>query len=261
MGVDKEDNDVQRDENGTAGQSDFNMVIAFNTATGKANLIAIPRDALVDVDRYDTKGNFIDTDEMQLCLAYSYGDGGKTSCENATRSMSRILYGIPITSYAALNIDGISVLNDAVGGVTVTSTQTFGDTFYEGETYTLMSELAEKYIRARATGLDSDAKRRERQIQYVKAFANQTIGMVEEDYGVIGDLYVAAQPYMETNIGLAQLTYSATTYLRTNASVSLDDIITVSGKLQKGKGGYAETVIDKDEALKKVIEIYYKEIG
>ena len=261
MGVDKENFDVKRDKHNIAGQSDFNLVIAFNTETGKTDFIAFPRDSLVDVDRYDSAGNFIDTEEMQLCLAYSYGDGGETSCENAARSMSRILYGVPIASYAVLNIDGISVLNDAIGGVTVTSTQTFGDTFYEGETYTLMSELAEKYIRSRSGGIDSDAKRRERQLQYVKAFANQTIDMVQDDFGVVGDLYSAAQPYMETNIGLSQLTYSATTFLRTNASISFDNMVTISGTLQTGKGGYVETVIDKDAALKTVIDIYYTEIG
>ncbi len=262
MGIDQESFGTPQISNGTAGQSDVNMVIAFNTKTGKTDIIALPRDSIVDVDRYTLKGEFSDTVKTQLCLAYSYGDGAESSCENTIKSMSRILYGVPIRSYAALDISGISEINDAVGGVTITSLQTFGDTFYKGETYTLRGELAEQYIRSRGDTLDSDAQRRERQIQYIKAFVTQVIQQSRQDFGTVTALYNAGKDYMQSNIGISQITYLGTTFLTHNVDLtSFDNVRTLKGTLKKDKAGYAATYLDEEDVLKTVIDIYYESVS
>ena len=38
------------------------------------------------------------------------------------RAVSRLFYGMPVAAYAALDLDAIAVLTDAVGGVEVTVT-------------------------------------------------------------------------------------------------------------------------------------------
>ena len=101
---------------------------------------------MTDVNVYSDLGNFIGTEKLQLCLAYTYGDGKEKSCENTVRAVSRLFYGMPVAAYAALDLDAIAVLTDAVGGVEVTVTKdlTIQDpSLKEGERKVLTGEQAQ----------------------------------------------------------------------------------------------------------------------
>ena len=147
LGVDKE----AFEEGGTvgdgkAGQADALFLLVLDTKTGKSRLIAISRDTMTDVNVYSDLGNFIGTEKLQLCLAYTYGDGKEKSCENTVRAVSRLFYGMPVAAYAALDLDAIAVLTDAVGGVEVTVTKdlTIQDpSLKEGERKVLTGEQAQ----------------------------------------------------------------------------------------------------------------------
>lgn len=65
---------------GSAGQADADIVLTINTKSGKAKVIAVPRDTMVDVDLYDTQGNFLRSENIQLCLSFAYGNGKKHIC-------------------------------------------------------------------------------------------------------------------------------------------------------------------------------------
>ena len=153
LGVDKE----AFEEGGTvgdgkAGQADALFLLVLDTKTGKSRLIAISRDTMTDVNVYSDLGNFIGTEKLQLCLAYTYGDGKEKSCENTVRAVSRLFYGMPVAAYAALDLDAIAVLTDAVGGVEVTVTKdlTIQDpSLKEGERKVLTGEQAQWYVRSR----------------------------------------------------------------------------------------------------------------
>ena len=55
----------------------------------------------------------------QLALAHTYGSGEEDSCENTVLAVSNLLYGMEIDHYVSLTMDGVALLNDLVGGVTV----------------------------------------------------------------------------------------------------------------------------------------------
>ena len=42
------------------------------------------------------------------------------SCERMVEAVSHLFYGIPIHGYCSLNMEVITLLNDEIGGVTVT---------------------------------------------------------------------------------------------------------------------------------------------
>ena len=65
-------------------------------------------------------GSPIGTKEMQISLAHGFGDGKEESCEYAREAVEGLLLGESIDFYVAMNMDGISELNDLAGGVTVT---------------------------------------------------------------------------------------------------------------------------------------------
>lgn len=259
MGIDKLDIDVNKPlhEAEGAGQCDTNMVMAFDTKTGKVSMIVIPRDTMTDVDVYDKDGNFAGIQEMQLCLAYSYGDGQETSCENAVSSMEKLLCGIDISSYAALDLKGIGSLNDAVGGVTLTSLETISD-FKEGREYQLWGDQAQKYVQARdTTKFNSDSLRRERQLQYAKAFASKAVDACLSDYSTVAKLYNSAIEYTCTDISLSQFTYLASTVLEAG-SVSFDNIYIIEGEAVMGDK-FMEVHPDAENVLETVLKVFYNE--
>ena len=128
------------------GQADAIVMMAMDFDKNKTSMIAIPRDTITDVAVYSVGGSYAGMRKQQLCLAYAYGDGKESSCENMVASVRRIFYNIPISTYFALDLDGISELNDAVGGVDVISPETI-EQFVEGEEYHLVGDEAETFVR------------------------------------------------------------------------------------------------------------------
>lgn len=258
LGVDKQEID-QHGIVGSAGQADTIMVVAFDTATGLAKIIAIPRDTIGEIDVYDKDGDFIRNEQTQICLAFAYGDGGKTSCSNVVSSIQKVMFGIPIKSYAALDLAGISVLNDAVGGVTVTPEESFAK-FTAGQTVTLHGMDAVTFVRSRDTSkLDSNINRMSHQMTYVKAFTSVTVKKATSDISIVNDLYNTAMDYSYTDISLGKALYLATRFLSTQNK----DFATVSvpGKMVEGDDGYAEYIIDQTKFFEELLSVYYNVIG
>ena len=74
---------------------------------------------------------------------------------------------------AMVNMSAIEVVNDMVGGVTVTIEDDFpdSDTLIKGQTVTLHGKDAERFIRERKTVADGlNENRMSRQAQYEEAF-------------------------------------------------------------------------------------------
>ena len=218
----------------------------------------IPRDSMIDVDQFSVSGEYVGVDNMQICLAYAYGDGRKTSAENVLTSAERVLYGIPLSMYGVLDLDGIAVLNDAVGGITVTLQDDYNGAS-AGQQITLHGMEAHQFVRSRDTNaLDSDAPRRTRQIQYMRAYLNKIVDAARQDIGVIRRLYNAATEYGFTNVSLAKVTYIATTLL--SKGVSLRDITTLQGTL-KDADPYPEFHVDEQAAFETVLDVFYTQVA
>ncbi|MGN0636698.1 MAG: LCP family protein [Acutalibacteraceae bacterium] len=258
VGVDRKSFGLQDDKIGTAGQADMILIVAMDLKSGNLTGILIPRDSMVDVDQYTVDGAYVGVDQMQVCLSYAYGDGRETSCQNVLTSVQRILYGIPVHLYGVMDLDGIHALNDAIGGVTVTALETF-DEFVKGEPVTLQGAQAESYVRSRNTAvLNSDASRRERQIQYLQAFVKKGIRAAIDDIGIVSRLYNAATEYGFTNVSLSKATYLATTLL--TKGVSFDNFLSLQGELQDADP-YPEYILDEQAVFETVLQVFYTPVG
>ncbi|MBQ3150008.1 MAG: LCP family protein [Clostridia bacterium] len=258
IGVDREGFGLVNDTVGTAGQADTIIIVALDLDSGKVSAVMIPRDTMVDVDLYSVSGTYVGVDRMQICLSYAYGDGKVTSCENVITSVERILYGIPVNLYGVLELQGIPALNDAVGGITVESLETF-DKFTKGQRITLYGDDAVIYVRERnAAMLNSDALRRERQIQYLRSFIQKTASSALKNFGIITDLYNVASEYSFTNISLSKLTYLATTLL--SKGITFDEIVSLRGELVDADP-YPEYIVDEEAVFETVLSIFYNPVS
>ena len=265
IGVDRESITPDADTViGNSGQADTDIVGVIDTNTGEVSVITIPRDTMVDIDLYTVGGEFVRTENMQLCLAYAYGDGGTSSCENVTTAISRILGNVPVEKYFALDLSGIAPLNDAVGGVTLTSLYDFPeDGVYKGDTVTIQGDFAETYVRHRdMDNIEASLNRTERQTQYIKAYVEQLRNAVTSDFSVISDLYNTASEYSQTNISLSEVTYLATVAL--SHGVSGFTQYTLDGEMRASDSAtedvFAEYYLDEDSVMEVVVNCFYEQV-
>jgi anionic cell wall polymer biosynthesis LytR-Cps2A-Psr (LCP) family protein len=150
--------------------------------------------------------------------AFAYGDGKKTSCENVVKSVSRLFYGLPINNFAAMNLEPVGILNDAVGGVTVTAPDDVflpGRTIKKNETVTLRGEEQALCSISRQSLLDSNAMRNVRQRQYVEGFAKSALRMTKDDITIPLNCFNKVSKYVVTNFDASKITYLSTSLLVT----------------------------------------------
>lgn len=265
MGVDQRDLQSKKDAD-FVGCADADVVVTVDTSDGTVKIINIPRDTMVDIDVYNDTGVFLSTENVQLCLAYAYGDGKTKSCENVTKAISRILYNVPINKYFALDLEGVAPINDAIGGVTLEAQYSVPDKGIEkGKKVTLKGDMAEAYVRTRDMDyLEASLNRSARIEQYVKAFAQQLIPAVKKDFGVVTKLYNTASKYSQTNITLNNATYLASTVL--DKGIDSFETYTITGSMTETKHTkYPDAVIaeftpDKDSVMEAVLNTYYVQI-
>lgn len=258
MGVDEREFEKNDSNYGTNGNADVLMLMTIDTETGDSNLISIPRDTMADVNVYSTEGNYVGTEKKQIALAYSYGNGKETSCENEVTAVRRLFYNIPINSYLALDLESISAVNDSIGGVEVTSPETIGQ-FTEGETVTLLGEMAESFVRTRShEELDANLKRMERQKIYLSGFFNKFIESTKSNIMTPVDLYNSANPYMVTDINISKVTYFSSLLLQKNFTDF--NLQTIEGELKQGDI-YAEYYADEEKLFDLFINIFYTQIS
>jgi anionic cell wall polymer biosynthesis LytR-Cps2A-Psr (LCP) family protein len=119
MGIDRYGPVTKAENEISGGQSDGMFLLVCDKSKQKMSVIAINRNTMTDVEVYDEEGNLRGTYQRQICLQHAYGDGMRVSCLRSVDAVSNLFYDIPISGYLSLNMDGISLMNDAVGGVTL----------------------------------------------------------------------------------------------------------------------------------------------
>lgn len=266
MGIDKEALESDEVLIGNSGQADTLLLAILDVESGDVKLWNISREAMTDVDIYNVEGEYVSTEKLQACLAYAYGDGKQTSCENTVRAVSRLLYGMPIQSYAAVDLDVIRPLNDAVGGVEVTIQE--GDILpwqmEAGTTIHLTGERVERFVRYRSPGaeggsLDSNNNRMSRQKRYMMSFIQKALQQTKEDISTPLKLFKIAMEddHMITNLDISKITYLTTIFSKVNFTE--DSFWTVPGEIRAGEE-YAEFHVDDEVLYEKILETFYKKI-
>lgn len=247
---------------GANGQADSIFVMAIDTVTGKVTIIPINRDTLVDSNIYTESGEFAGAEKQPICLVYANSDGGKKSCDNMMKAVSNLLYGIPIKTYYAMDLNGIGVLNSSVGGVSVTSPDTFnyfGEKYYKGETTLLnTSKRALGFVRYRdVTNLNSNTLRMKRQIIYLKAFSKTAIAKTKKNLTFPVTLYKTAKDYCFDNLNVSKITFLTTSILSSSGGSNMN-FKNIEGETVSANSR-AEFTPDDTSLFEIVLNTYYTE--
>lgn len=176
MGIDH-DSEVEAEGSYQGGQADFQRLIVIDSKDKTVRQLKIDRDTMAEVTVLGMLGNPVGTTQMQISLAHGFGDGKEESCGYARDAVSRLLQGENIDFYLAMSLDGISVLNDLAGGVTVTLEDDFSaadPAMTKGTTLTLHGDQAEIFVRRRMDiGEGTNEARMVRQEEYLAQLSAQ----------------------------------------------------------------------------------------
>ena len=258
MGIDREalSQPVSGYRNG--GQADFLRLLIINSTEKTVSQIQIDRDTMTPITVLGVLGNKSGIRTAQVSLSHGFGDGKAQSCELTTEAVSNLFFGIPIDFYMALSMDGISVLNDMLGGITVTLEEDFSaldPAMTKGATLTLMGDQAEYYTRYRKNiGEGTNESRMARQEQYISKLSHKLYDRISENKDYVETAYDAMLPYMITDISRGRLineVWAAKDYRR-------DATIKPAGSHVIGGDGFTQFYVDEAALQQTIMELFYQ---
>lgn len=255
MGIDNNAEIELENMPGTGGQADCIMILSVDRENKTTKVLQISRDSMTDVDIYDTSGNHYTTIKAQLATQYAYGNGAKNSCWAMKKTVSELLYELPIDGYVAMDIAAVSKINDALGGVTITVPEDYTSidpAFIKGETITLDGEQAERYVRHRDITIIGDNKlRMQRQTQYIPALFETFKNKIEDTKEEIERLYSEISPYVVTDLTVDEMT-SMLEY-----SWDAENVTFVEGESVAGEE-FEEFYVDDKKLQEIIMKMFYK---
>ena len=258
MGIDRASDAVQGVGNRNGGQADFLRLIIIDHAEKTISQLQIDRDTMTPITVLSALGNRSSTRTLQISLSHGYGDGKEQSCQFTVDAVSNMLFNIPINGYIAMNLDGINVLNDTLGGITVTLEDDFSHidpAMTKGTTLTLMGEQAEVFVRSRMSmEVGTNEARMIRQQQYLSQMMDLLHEKVLKDEEFIGTLFDSLSPYLVTNVSRAQMINDAWT----SRNYQMNPLYVPEGTHVIGADGYMEFHADETALEQMVLDLFYQ---
>ena len=240
-------------------QADFLLLLVMDKQHETCTPIQLNRDTMTQIQILGVTGEPAGTFTGQLALAHTYGSGEEDSCVNTVLAVENLLYGVGIDHYVSLTMDGVALLNDLVGGVTVEVLDDFSgidESLVQGETVTLQGQQALTYVRSRG-GLEdsSNLRRMERQLQYLSALQQQLKAAVQQEDGFTLDALLQLNEYMVSDCTVEQLSALADNM----AHYQVSDILTTPGDAQEGEE-YMEFTVDEYALQQMVMDVFYEPV-
>lgn len=218
-------------------------------------VLSLNRDTMVTMPALGIGGKQAGTMYGQLALSHAFGDGLEQSCENTRTTISNLLYGITIDHYVSLSLEGIVVVNDAVGGVTVNVRDDFSatdPTITKGE-LTLKGQQALNFVRYRRdVGDELNLSRMDRQEEYMDGLLVSFREKHQESDTFIISLYEELSPYMVTDCSVNVISG----LLNRCSDYARKEIVTPKGRNIRGET-YYEFYLDEDKLDDLVLRLFY----
>ncbi len=261
LGIDTGGNIADSYAAGSGGQADTVILAAVDTKNKTISFISVSRETMTEIEVYSVFGDAVTTDTAQLALQYAYGTTPQKSCELTAAAVSRLFYSLPIHGCFALNVSAIPILNDLVGGVTLTLSDDFSArdaAMVKGARLTLDGKQAEMYLRGRMSlADDTNAARMDRQIQYMRAFIDAASRQFKKDPALPLIVYNAVKSRSVTDLSVSEITWLAA---ETAAySFSESNFHTVAGASKAGPE-FTEFHADEQALYELILHVFYEKL-
>ena len=260
MGTDLSGNEEGEGEAFENNMADFLMLMSIDKSADTYTLIELNRDTITDVRMLTDKGETIEIQQMQLCIAHAYGGTVEMGCSNQVWAVSNMLGELKINGYYSIGMDDIEELNHAIGGVRVTLDEDIdGDPeLKKGNTVTLTDSQAALYLRARmSVGEGTNEERMARQHAYLDGFISQSREKAAADPRYYYDLLDTLERIAVTNLTGTQISRIAKAFTQNEfLGIRRFDGESDTGVLLDDGLEHAEYYIDPDSFLEVMQEVF-----
>lgn len=221
MGVDE--------RSGDRGRSDALMVLSVDPENNRSQLISIPRDTRTEMIGDDPQAGNMDK------INHAYAFGGTDMAVNTVENF----LDFELDYYVKMNMEGLSEMVDAVGGITVDNELSWTDTGYYEKGYEyekgnieMSGEKTMGYVRMRYQDPNGDFGRNERQRKVIQGIIDKgaSVGSVNK----IGDIMDVLGDNVTTNMDFSTMQNmlmnyrsareNMTTYQMTGSGTKIDGI-------------------------------------
>lgn len=260
MGIDTDGNIGQTGKYVNNSQADVIYLFVIDNKAKTYRTLQLNRNTITGIKTLSADGRDTGITNMQLSLSHSYGRDDSDRCLNTVDAVSALLCDIDIDHYVSLTMDAIPVLNDSVGGVTVTVPEdmTAADpSFVKGATVTLHGDQAEKFVRSRMSlPNDTNEFRMQRQQLFMSDWRDKVNSKIGGDLGFALNMILNISPYMVSDMSVNALADFA------NTLSDYEDLGSMSpeGEVRDGEL-FKEFIVDQDDLEDKVVELFYEEAG
>lgn len=258
LGIEREGKAVAHEMN-KGYSADMITLMVFDEQTRECTLLCLNRDTMVMMPGLNEYGREDSTYYGQLAISHTFGTGLEDSCENTRKTVSRLLNGITIDHYYAMNMDAIALLNDAVGGVTVTVTDDFSQidpTIQMGE-MTLNGQQAVNYVQARRyVGTQMNVSRMERQKEYMQGFVGALREKMDQSLSETLRIYETVSEYVVTDCSGTVMNRLMEDY----GEYTLGDVVSLPGENVLGEAHY-EFYVDEEQLDQLILDLFYAPVN
>lgn len=238
-------------------QADFLLLLVLDRANKTVTPIQIDRDAVVPVNVYGVLGNLTGSREMQICLAQGFGKSLDANCRNTVTAVSGTLLGIPVDHYMVYDLSAINVLNDLLGGVTVTvedDLTAFDSSLQVGSTVTLHGAQAEIFVRSRmgvGDGMNTSRLRRQR------AYMESALSIVSEKSSADSSFIQSMITGMEGNYASDMNRGYVVNLFNRALGYDVKPIRVTDGEHGVGKDGFVECYLNEENVKHMMLEVCF----
>ncbi len=258
LGIDDEGPARDSGTYNNTGGADMVTLLIFDEKKQQCDLLVLNRDSMVEMPVLGLTGKQAGTDYGQLALSHTYGSGLEDSCVNTRTTVSDMLHGIRIDHYVSLHMDGIGILNDAVGGVEVTIQDDFSavdPTLVQGQTIRLDAKQAMSFVRSRqGVGSGLNISRMGRHEQYMRSFVTQLKDQLANNPLYASQLLSQVSDYTVTDCSTTELNRLAKNY----GDYPIGQVYTPEGENKFG-GQYYEFHLDQEALTDLTLELFFQE--
>ena len=189
--------------------ADFLVILVFDHDAKTVTPFQINRDTMCDVSRVNIENQPLVSKYMQITASHSYGSGKEDSSINTRNCVENLLFQVPIENFLRFTMDAVPLINDLVGGVTVTledDIPPLGATFVKGTTVKLKGKQALTFVRHRdKSKMTGNLTRMSNQRLYIDGFTAAAREAAEKDPELAIRAFKLADPFLCTDLTVDQV--------------------------------------------------------
>lgn len=242
------------------GQADFLRLLVLDNENKTIRWLPIDRDSMTEIAVLGVLGDSAGTKTAQICLAHGFGSDEGENCRYTVQAVEGLLKGVSVDYYISLNLNAVEVLNDSVGGVTVTLEDDFAfldPAMTKGATLTLTGQQAEYFVHERmAVGDGRNQSRMHRQEVFLENLSGKVTERIQRDAKFIDKLYGLLGDNLVTDMKRGRMINEGN---RAYQYQKLDKI-EIPGQHVIGESGFVEFQTDEAIIEQLVIDIFYRPV-